>query len=139
MRTFGWLDTNVMAGPVAWSYWFGEVGELWAEVRALNWRGIREEWSDVTCMFVLALMASGWPVQWVPILPGFGLYAAQKFEARLDTWKRIFAHHGVPFSREYLMAGGNFRKLSKVKAALDAAGFWGVDERWLRDEGICTE
>lgn len=37
------------------------------------------------------------------------------------------------------MAGGNSRKLPKVKTALDAAGFWGVDERWLRDEGICTE
>lgn len=41
-----------------------------------------------------------------------------------------------------LMVGGNFRKLSKVKAVLGAAGatgFWDIDERWLRDEDICTE
>ena len=139
MRTFGWLDDNVMAGPVTWAYWRGEVNELLEEVRAWRWGGIREEWSDVACLFVLALMASRWPVRWVPVLPGLGLYAAKKFERRLATWKLIFKHHGVPFERKFLRDGGNFRKLAKVRTALHHAGYGGIDEAWLRREDICTE
>lgn len=139
MRTFRWLDNNVMAGPVTWTYWRSEVAELVIEVRAARWRGIREEWSDVVCLGVLALMASGWPIGWLPILPGFGLYAAQKFEARLATWRRIFKHHGVAFDRRFLRDGGNYQKLKKVRRALELAGYGGVDGAWLVREGICTE
>mgnify|MGYP001564152310 CR=1 FL=1 len=141
MKTFGDLNKETMAGPMSWSYWVGEVKELLVEVRALRWAGIREEWSDVACCGVLALLASGVPVGWVPLMPGFGLYAARKFEGRRVMWRRIFERHQLAFENRYLVNGGNFRKIHKVCAALALAGLemHEVDLPWLRGEGICTE
>lgn len=138
--TYGWMHDNVMASALPWSYVAGEWQELLAEIRVMNWRGIREEWSDVTCCAGLFLHARGVLPGWVPVLPGFGQYAAQKFTARRSTWEKIFRHHGVPFSRRYLTGGGNFAKMRKVKAALGLAEFTGhIDAEWLRAEGIVTE
>lgn len=141
MRTFGTLHDETMAGPVEWSYWLGEVDELLVEVRALNWAGIREEWSDVTCLGTLMLIARGWTwLRVVPLMPGFGLYAAKKFEKRLETWKRIFDHYGVEFDKKFLVNGGNFAKVRKVRLALGLAGVdFLLDESWLFEQGICTE
>ena len=130
---------NVMGGRVTFDYWLGEVSELLAEVRALNWRGIREEWSDVACLGTLHLFSRGYT--WIadlPVLPGLGLYAARKFEARNATWERIFAHHGVAFERRYIIRGGNFAKLQKVSMALQQAGVFHLDKAWLKAEGICV-
>ena len=139
MLNFRDLNRETMAGPMTWAYWRGEVEELRVEIVALNWKGIREEWSDVTCCGMLALIASGWPVGWVPLMPGFGLYAARKFEARRSVWRRIFDHHGVDFKNPYLIGGGNYRKGQKVINALALAGVEEVDTHWLQDQGIVTE
>ena len=139
LPTYGWMHDNVMASALPWSYVAGEWQELLAEIRALNWRGVVEEWSDVTCCAGIFLCGRGWLPGWVPVLPGLGLYAAHKFDARLETWERVFRHHGVAFSRRYLTGGGNFAKLKKVRAALGLAGHFEVDAEWLRAEGIVTE
>jgi hypothetical protein len=140
MRTFGQLHDETMAGPVDLAYWLGEVDELLVEIRALNWSGIREEWSDVACLGTLMLIARGWTwLRAVPLMPGFGLYAAKKFEKRLGAWNRIFSHYGVRFDKKYLVNGGNFAKVRKVRAALLLAGVETLDEEWLFEQGICTE
>lgn len=141
MLTFRRLSEETMAGPVSLSYWWGEVQELWAEVKTLNWAGMREEWSDVTCLLGLHLLSRGWPVGGLPVLPGLGLYAARKFEARRAVWRRIFAWHRVPFENRFLIGGGNYQKSRKVIAALVLAGLRpeDVDEEWLRASGTCTE
>ena len=139
MLTVGRLVDEVLAGPVTREYWLGEVEELRVELVARNWSGIREEWSDVACLGLAHLHAQGWPVRWLPLLPGLGLYAARKFEKRLETWRRIFDHYGVEYRREHLIGGGNFAKVRKVRAALLLAGVDFVDETWLFEQGICTE
>ena len=122
MKTFGDLHDETMAGPVEWDYWRGEVDELLVEVRGLNLRGIREEWSDVTCLGALMLIARGWTwLRAVPLMPGFG-------------------HYGVTFDKRYLINGGNYAKVRKVRAALALAGVdFVIDEAWLFEQGICTE
>lgn len=137
--TYGWMRSHVMASDMTWDYVKGEWQELLAEVRAGNLTGIREEWSDVTCCTGLYLAARGWLPGWMPILPGLGLYAARKFIGRRTVWARIFAHHGISFHRRFLVGGGNYAKLRKVKAALGLAGVSAVDAEWLRGEGIVTE
>lgn len=137
-----YLVDEVLGGPVTLEYWLGEVDELVVEVRARNLAGVREEWSDVVCLGLAHLVTRGWTwVRHLPLLPGLGLYAAKKFEARLETWSRIFYVHGVEFRREYIIGGGNFRKLRKVCAALALAGIEEdkVNVGWLRAAGICTE
>jgi hypothetical protein len=74
----------------------------------------------------------------MPILPGLGLYAARKFEKRLETWRRIFEHYGTGYDRVFLIGGGNFAKVRKVRAALELAGVFIVDEAWLFEQGICV-
>jgi hypothetical protein len=135
MLTFQHLYDTVMAGPVTFAYWKGEVGELWDEVKTFNLAGIREEWSDVVCLGMLHLLTvRGWPVGNIPILPGLGLYAANKFTARNVVWAKIFAHHERTFERRYIIGGGNYRKLTKVIAALSLAGIESrdVDTGWIQ-------
>ena len=139
MLNFRDLNRETMAGPITYPYWRGEVDELLVEVRAGNLAGMREEWSDVACLAMLYLLAQGWPVGWVPVLPGLGLYAARKFEARRSVWRRIFDHHGVEFKNPYLIGGGNYCKGQKVINALALAGVEEVDTHWLQDQGIVTE
>jgi hypothetical protein len=137
--TVGWLKREVMAGPITYEYWLGEVDELIVELRAGNLTGIREEWSDVTCLLLLHLSDRFRFLEFLPILPGLGLYAARKFEARQAVWERIFAHHNVKFDKAFLIGGGNFAKLRKVKAALRNGGCQEADEGWLWDQGIVKE
>lgn len=136
MMTVGTLVDEVLAGPVTFDYWAGEVSELWTEIRRLSWRGIREEWGDVCALGLAHLAARGWPVRWVPLLPGLGLGSALKFQKRLVVWRRIFDHHGAEFRREYLIGGGNYARLNKVRAALALAGVHAADVGWLLEERI---
>lgn len=116
----GWLKSNVMAAPMTFSYARGEMLELAAELRALHFAGIREEWSDAILALLLAASEYA-PLDWVPVLPGFGLQAARKFIARMGTWERIFRKEGLIFHRRYLVGGGNYEKPAKVRAALALA------------------
>lgn len=132
-----YLVDEVLAGPVTLEYWLGEVGELREEIVGLSLSGIREEWSDVVCLGLAHLVARGWTwVRWMPVLPGLGLYAARKFECRLHTWQRIFAHHGAVYDRRYLIGGSNFAKLAKVRGALALAGCEQIDVEWLHTNCI---
>lgn len=136
MRTFQQLHDDVMGGPITYAYWKGEVKELLDEVQAFNLAGIREEWSDVVCLGALHLLiVRGWPIGNFPILPGFGLYAAKKFTLRNVTWAKIFAHHERTFERRYIIGGGNYRKLTKVIAALSLAGIESrdMDVPWIEN------
>lgn len=137
MITYNYMISEVMAGPVSFSYWKGEVEELREELSQLNWRGVREEWSDVSCMGMLMLVERIPILGVLPILPGLGLLAAKKFDARRAVWARIFKRHGVEFHRRYLIHGGNYAKLEKIKTALSLGGYKGeIDEDWLRGQGI---
>ena len=141
MQTFGVLKRTVMAGPITFTYWKGEVVELLVELRAMNLAGIREEWSDCVALLILFLSDQAgfrW-MEHLPVLPGLGLYAARKFAGRLKTWYRIFDHHKVAFENHYLIEGGNYAKMWKVQVALRRAGCVAVDETWLRSEGIIKE
>lgn len=112
--TLGWMSDNVLASVLPGSYVLGEVEELLAEVRTLNWSGMSEEWSDVTCCAQLWLHGKGVLPGWIPLLPGLGLYAARKFTARRQVWERIFDHHNTAFDKRYLVGGGNYAKSRKV-------------------------
>ena len=117
MTTYKQLYNQTFAGPVTWSYWFGEVKELWVEIKNLNISGIREEWSDVTCLLGVKFLAK----TNAPILPGLGLYAANKFIARIKEWEKIFAANGLEFKKEFIIGGSNYQKPEKVQKALQLA------------------
>lgn len=124
---YGKLVDGVLAGVVTPAYWRGEVGELWEEICSMNLAGIREEWSDVTCLGIACLITyfGVRPLRVLPIFPGMGLYAARKFEARLHVWRWIFEKHGVEFGKRHLIHGGNFARDEKVERALRSAGYEG--------------
>lgn len=122
MITIGSLKREVFAAPFTRQYCLGELQELVEAVREGDVGHIREEWSDV-CLVSLAWASESLPLDWVPVLPGFGLFAARKFTARRDVWRKIFDVHGVEFHNRFLRNGGNFRKRSKVIKALALAGF----------------
>lgn len=122
MITIGSLKREVFAAPFTRQYCLGELQELVEAVREGDIGHIREEWSDV-CLVSLAWASESLPLDWVPVLPGFGLFAARKFTARREVWQKIFDVHGVGFHNRFLRNGGNFRKRSKVIKALALAGF----------------
>lgn len=122
MITIGSLKREVFAAPFTRQYCLGELQELVEAVREADVGHIREEWSDV-CLVSLAWASESLPLDWVPVLPGFGLFAARKFTARREVWQKIFDVHGVEFHNRFLRNGGNFRKRSKVIKALALAGF----------------
>jgi len=122
MITIGSLKREVFAAPFTRQYCLGELQELVEAVREGDIGHIREEWSDV-CLVSLAWASETLPLDWVPVLPGFGLFAARKFTARREVWQKIFDVHGVEFHNRFLRNGGNFRKRSKVIKALALAGF----------------
>jgi hypothetical protein len=136
------VQDHVMAGPVSADYWRGEVGELMDEVRKGDLKGMRDEWGDVSLLGQLHLHGRGVPlVGRLPVTELTGANSMRKFIARLDVWKSIFARHGVPFKNAYLIGGGNYAKLKKVKAALALAGVPDskVDTKWLHSTGLVTE
>lgn len=139
-----------------------EVEELKEAIRERDWRGIREEWSDVCLFWVLRIYCQT-SRPWLrdllgalPVLPGLGMYSALKFMRRMDTWAKIAQAHGVFFHKSVLVQGSNFLNPEKVKAAhakmrgakpLDWAAIvqilsadgWFVREgreEWLRRTGV---
>ena len=111
------FDSRVMAGPMSWSYAWGECLEFLAEVRALSWAGMVDEASDAVLCLQLALFHSmRGHVSW-PLL--LGRRSARKFEARLTVWEDIFRAEGVPFDKRFLVGGGNYNRPEKVEAALN--------------------
>lgn len=112
--------TLVVAGNVSLSYWWSEVLELWEEIRKGSPKGMREEWSDVTCLAQIALIQHTPWINW-PLVPGFGKYAALKFLSRMKVWEEIFRKEGLSFDKKYLINGGNYERPHKVQLALDLA------------------
>ena len=111
-------------------YLLGEVQELVEAVLELNLDHIREEWNDVM-LCTLCWLAKFLPIGRVRFLPGMGLSSAKKFAGRRQVWKDIFAHHGTVFRKEYLIAGGNYRKRHKVQRVLALGEVHEVDWLWV--------
>jgi hypothetical protein len=111
------IAEEVLGAPMSFGYLLGEVRELLDEVVALNWSGIREEWSDV-CYSWWA-----WLYCWLGVnLPALGAwYAYEKFLARFAVWESIFDENGLKFHRRYVRGGSNHQKPHKVAAALALA------------------
>ncbi len=113
------FNTEVMAGPMTWTYVLGEWRELWVEIAGHDWKAAREELSDVALCGQLALFHMlGGRVSW-PIV--FGRMAANKFDKRLVVWRGIFSRNGLRFENKYLIGGGNYLRPEKVEAALAMA------------------
>jgi hypothetical protein len=94
-----------------------ELKELLEEVAACNLDAAHEELGD----FLLAAQlwvatVTGW--DWRMVLPA---RTWVKYEDRVLVWRRIFAEHGLEFSPNYLVNGGNYNKKHKVEAALALA------------------
>lgn len=112
--------SKVFGSPVTAAQVWGEVVELMQALVAGDVEEIREEVSDVCCFghYWLWLKVGGLMPAW----PAFGAdRAAEKFLARFEVWREIFANEGLEFHPRYLVAGGNYRKPHKVVAALSAA------------------
>lgn len=125
-----YVGTRIMGVPSTRAHVRMELLELWEALRALDVRGIREEWNDVCVMALHYLWGLGVLPGWFPIVRGFGLSSAHKFEARLQVWEWIFKRHGVPFKREFLRFGGNFMRDMKVVKCLILAGYAG-EVNWV--------
>lgn len=127
--TIGSLKRQVFAASFTGEYAFGEFLELIEAVREGDIAHVREEWSDV-CLCTLAWLSEYIPLDWMPVLPGFGLMAARKFTARRAVWREIFDVHGVEFANLYLSNGGNYRKRHKVIKALALVGVSEEQVQW---------
>jgi len=106
---------DIMAGPMAFSYVWGEFFELVEAVSSGDVSAIQEEWSDVWCCGAVAIYGrTGWNIPAPFAQPAF-----EKFRARLDVWQEIFSDAGIPFDRRALVEGGNYNKPHKVRRALE--------------------
>lgn len=130
METIGYYKSRFLAGPMTWAFCLSEMKELAEAVLEADLQHIHEEWNDV-CICLQSWFAEYLPIGWTPILPGFGLFSARKFAARISVWQQIFAHHGVDFQKEFLFAGSNYRKRHKVSAVLRQGGCEEVDFEWV--------
>jgi hypothetical protein len=125
------LRRHLLAGPMTFSYAKGEFEELLEALRDRDVAHIREEWNDVWfCLWGLIGQATprvhGWTI---PI--GFGHSSCVKFDARIQVWAEICAHHEVEFKPSSLKAGSNFRKRTKVIRILKAHSVTEIDWAWV--------
>lgn len=105
------------SGPnYLWTHLWGEVHELLVEVRRANLRGVVDEWWDVALTFQLILWTYGMDFEMV-----LAVRAIAKAERRRQAWIRIFKREGLEFHPRYLRGGSNFKKATKVAAALKLA------------------
>lgn len=116
MVTTKWLLKNVMASKLPFSYVWGEILELAEAVCQLDLEEMSCELQDVIANG--AVWLTGWTGVNIPLFPGLGLSAAQRWIKRHETWELIFQAHGATFNKSYLTGGGNFRKKSKIRKAL---------------------
>lgn len=125
------LRRHLLAGPMTWSFCWGEFKELVEAVVERDVAHIREEWNDVWfCLWGLLGQATSRVWGWT-IPKGLGHSSCVKFDARINVWVEIAAHHGKPFMPETLKGGSNFRKRSKVRRILKAHGVEDIDWGWV--------
>lgn len=123
----GWL----LAGPMTVQYAKGELSELVEAVRDRDVAHIREEWNDVWfCLWGLLGQATPLVADW-RIPRGFGQSSCAKFDARIQVWVEICAHHGVEFIPSSLKGGSNYRKRTKVTRILSAHDVQQIDWEWI--------
>lgn len=111
------------SGDLPPEYVWGEVLELWEEVKRLDWVEIGKEWDDViACTSVCLFVRTGISI---PLLKGFGIGAVQRWRHRFDVWKKICEAHDIEFHKGLLVNGGNYKKKKKWVLALKEAGYQG--------------
>ena len=113
-----------MGRNMGWEYPKGE----WKEFReAKTLKEKVDEWNDVCgCLALFLTNKTGINI---PLLPGFGKQAGQRWYKRNAVWQEIFEVHKVKFSPVHLGCGSNYHKKHKVLKALRSAGYEGT-VRW---------
>lgn len=101
---------------LTFKYTFGEVVELFEEIKALNIRGVISEACDVyTCLMCAIETHFGIP------MPIFWKKSAIKWDERVDFFQNYFGQIGLEFKIEYLRFGGNYLNKNKRRKIVDLA------------------
>jgi hypothetical protein len=117
MYTSKWVNENLNADPIQWSFFRGEVDELLEAF--MNWdvENIKEEISDVLSAFYCCVYTST-----KISLPMIGAGPTiRKTLDRFKVWENIFKEQGLMFDKKYLVNGANYKKVDKVNKALNMA------------------
>lgn len=101
------------------SYLTGEIKELIQAIKAKDKDNIKEEKADVLYAAQMLLHQNTGL--------NFKMRGADqtidKFMQRREMWKDIMGRYGVEYHPNLLVGGGNYRKQSKIRAALKAGGY----------------
>lgn len=117
MRWSEFVATYSSGYPYRFRHFLSEVEELIEAICDRSWSGIVEEFGDTIMTFQLWL---GWflGMDFQMVLPS---YVYDKFDARMEGWRKVFAAEGLEFRNKYLVSGGNYKRKHKREAALRMA------------------
>ncbi len=124
MSAFTWKVSQVyglLVSESACEFRFlrAEFAELLEALQKCDWEEAVEEWHDVAAFAQIYVYATvlnkrlDWKVPTWAGRPSF-----QKFAKRIRIWRRIFRSHDMKFDIKFLRNGGNYKKPSKIQAAL---------------------
>jgi hypothetical protein len=110
------FTTDVPATNLDWKYTFGEVKELWVEIKRCNLIGIINEMCDVyTCAMCAITTSTGIK------MPIFWMRSANGWNERLDFFRWYLDEIGLEFKVEYLRFGANYKKAHKRRKVFELA------------------
>jgi hypothetical protein len=110
------LTNQVPVTNMTWDYVWGEVKELFIEIKRFNIKGILEELCDVyTCGMCALTRSTG------KTFPIFWMTTVNKYYKRVDFFKWYFSEIGLEYKLKYLRNGANYNKEWKRRKAVELA------------------
>ena len=101
-----------------WASIFSEIGEFIEAVIALDTKGMRLEGQQV----LYALQMQFYQAVGIDFYLQYCAEVVEGFYLRRDVWLEIFKEYDAVFKNEYLEYGSNYKRIHKIKKALELAG-----------------
>lgn len=104
------------SGLVNFHWVWTEVVEFFEEVKAVNFKGMRNELCDIyTCTMYAIEYHTGIP------MPIFWLRSAIGWKKRVEFWEIYLGEFGLKFKLEYMKYGSNYERPEKRRKVLELA------------------
>jgi hypothetical protein len=101
-----------------WTSILSEIGEFIEALAELNTKEMRLEGQQV----LYALQMQLYQLINIDFYLQYCEEVVEGFYIRRDVWLEIFKEYNTPFKNEYLEYGSNYKRIHKIKKALELAG-----------------
>lgn len=108
--------SEVCCSKMNWLYVYGEIVEVWEEIRLLNVSGMMEELVDVVSCAQIAF--------WDMVKINGWVFKTKKYDEwseRWDVWKNWLLQNELQFKSEYMRFGANYKRKEKREKVFSMA------------------